>query len=128
MLMCICGFSCLMPMDIRYALYIKNGSNHPVAFYVAADREHMYPDTTLECNNPGMRTIEPGRSVSWGMSQSFDKFFKNLPTDTLSIYLFHPDTLARYDWNVIRNDYKVLKRYDLSLDDLKNTDFNVTYP
>lgn len=128
-LISLCGFTCFKPGDTKYALDIQNGSNHPVAFYVAAlGMEHMYPDTALQGSKPAMRTIQPDQSASWDISLSFDKFFKELPTDTLSIYLFHPDTLAKYDWDVVRNEYKVLKRYDLSLGDLENTGFKVTYP
>jgi hypothetical protein len=49
-------------------------------------------------------------------------------TDTLSIYVFDTDTLNTYDWVKVKVGYKVLKRYDLSLDDLKQMNWTITYP
>ena len=51
-----------------------------------------------------------------------------MPGDTLSIYLFHVDTLAKYSIDEIREDYKVLQRYDLSLEDLEHLDYKLSYP
>lgn len=113
----------------KYALDIKNNSTYAIAFYVAAlGIEHMYPDTTLQTFKPSMQVILPGASAPWYISVSFDELFKLLPRDTLSLYLFHQDTLNKYDWSAIRNGYKVLKRYDLSLSDLKNRNFIINYP
>ena len=128
MLISVSGFTCVRLGETKYPLYIENASSHTIAFYVAASGiEHKYPDTALISNKFEMGTIRSGGSASWYSSFPFDRLFELLPTDTLSIYLFHPDTLAKYDWNVIRNEYKVLKRFDVSLDDLKRNDFKVTY-
>jgi len=40
----------------------------------------------------------------------------------------YPDTLKNDSWENIRDNYKVPKRYDLSLDDLKNMDWTINYP
>ena len=127
-LISLCGFACERFGDRKYPLYIINDSNHTIAYYVAAvGIEHKYPDTALVSNKFEMGTIPPGGSTIWDSSVPFDRFFQLLPSDTLSIYLFHPDTLAKYDWSVIRSEYKVLKRFDISYDDLKSNDFKVTY-
>jgi hypothetical protein len=124
----VCGFSCERFGESKYPLNIINGSNHTIAYYVAAGGiEHKYPDTALISDKFEMGTIPSGASDSWHSSVPFDRLFQLLPTDTLSIYLFHPDTLAKYDWNVIRSEYKVLKRFDVSLDDLKRNHYKVTY-
>jgi hypothetical protein len=47
-----------------------------------------------------------------------ENYFNNIPSDTLSVYYFHPDTVAKYSWEEIQQGYKVLQRYDLSLEDL----------
>ena len=128
MLISVSGFTCVKFGETKYPLYIKNASNHTIAFYVAAvGIEHKYPDTALISNKFEMGTIRSGGSALWHSSVPFDRLFELLPTDTLSIYLFHPDTLAKYDWSVIRSEYKVLKRFDVSLDDLKGNEFEVTY-
>ena len=47
---------------------------------------------------------------------------------SLNYFLFYPDTLAKYDWETIRKDYKILIRYDLSRQDLKKLDWCFYYP
>ena len=47
---------------------------------------------------------------------------------TVSLYIYNPDTLAKYKWQQIIDDYNILKRYDLILGDLQRLDFKVAYP
>ena len=71
------------------------------------------------------------KELSSGLEHHFstwEKYFNLLPRDTLSIYIFHTDTLNKYPWNIVKEKYMVLKRYDLSLSDLKQLDFKVSYP
>jgi hypothetical protein len=42
--------------------------------------------------------------------------------------IFSSDTLDTNDWQTIRSGYKVMKRYDVSLDDLKQNQWTITYP
>lgn len=129
-LILLLGFDCAKPRDREYALNIQNNSDKPTAFYVAAlaVEHHLYPDTTLETTKPILATIQPGKTNPWYINLSFDDLFKQLPKDTLSVYFFSVDTLNKYDWSTIRDQYKVLRRYDLSLTDLKNRNFKVSYP
>ena len=123
------GFDCVKLRDTEYALNIQNNSDKPTAFYVAAlGVRHLYPDTTLETTKPIIATIQPGKTNPWYINLSFDDLFKQLPKDTLSVYFFSIDTLNKYDWSTIRDQYNVLKRYDLSLQDLKNKNFILSYP
>ena len=48
--------------------------------------------------------------------------------DTLSVYVFNDDTLARYGWQTVRENYLVHQRYDLSLDDLKLLNWQLYFP
>ena len=110
-------------------MYIQNDASHPVAFYVAnVNMEHVYPDTALLSDKPPMRVIRPGESAAWDISYPFELFFPELPHDTLSVYVFHPDTLAAYEWPVIQAQYKVLRRYDLSLSYLQQHNYIIRYP
>ncbi len=52
----------------------------------------------------------------------------SLPNDTLSIFIFHSDTVSSYPWQTIRTEYKILKRYDLSIADLERLNYKVSYP
>lgn len=120
--------------DKEYPLYLINNAPHSVGYYLALGDGYattVYPDTTLPLKNifsdviikPGQKAIIYNGHLSW------DKAFKVfLPKDTLSAFIFHADTLNKFTWEEIRVGYRILKRYDLSLDDLKRMDFTITYP
>jgi len=119
---------------------VKNNSGHPVAIYIADKIQSdasVYPDTTLPANYSYVKFIDSGptdfywqiRLSSKGYSSLADYFKKNLPVDTLSVYFFHPDTLTKYSWEKVREDYMILKRYDMSLENLQYLDKKtVNYP
>lgn len=65
-------------------------------------------------------------SDSYG--SSFEDLFSYLPQDTLSMYFFAQDTLNKYSWEEIQAGYKVLQRYDISLQDLIRLDYTIAYP
>ncbi|HEY4787045.1 MAG TPA: hypothetical protein VIH57_13400 [Bacteroidales bacterium] len=120
--------------DKDYPLSLVNNASYAVRYYLALGDGYAttaYPDTTLPVNNifsdviiaPGKKAILYNGKVKW--EEIFQKF---LPADTLSLFIFHSDTLKKYSWDDIKKGYKVLRRYDLSLDDLKLTNWVINYP
>ena len=73
-------------------------------------------------------SIRSGSYVNVGGFGKVEEIFKYLPKDTLSVYFFHPDTLAKYPWETIRKEYNILKRYDLSIEDMQLLDYEIAYP
>lgn len=120
----ICCAKCAM--DYRYPIILKNNSNHKIDVFVA-DHNKGYPDTTLTSQRATVN-IDIQKVHYEDFSLEYEKVFSYLPSDTLSIYIFHTDTLKKYSWDIIKERYMVLKRYDLSLDDLKKLDYTVPYP
>ena len=51
-----------------------------------------------------------------------------IPSDTFMIYVFDANILNTIPWDTIRKYDMYLKRYDLSLQDLKNSNWTITYP
>jgi hypothetical protein len=113
--------TCKFP-DEQTFFTITNNTNHSISYYVGT----LYPDTFIVQNKPTLRTIQPVSSFKdsdWGTwEERFSKIEK------LSVFIFHTDTLNKYTWEEVRDNYMILKRYDLSLDDLKQCNFTVTYP
>lgn len=89
----------------------------------------FYPDTILPEMNPYPYKFDKEYHFSFGEG-NFDEnaLFELFPTDTMSIFFFDPDTLAKYNWETIREDYKILVRYDLSHNDLKKLGWCIYYP
>lgn len=116
-----------------HMIRIRNNSENKVSFFSAFPHSylHAYPDTTLHKENDvfvSFGDIMPFAGTSTGGSRSWESKFEEIPSDTLSFYFFHSDTLAKYPWEEIRKDYKVLKRYDLSIEDIQMLDYEITYP
>ncbi|MEO6682812.1 MAG: hypothetical protein ABIN48_08285 [Ginsengibacter sp.] len=135
----VCGSTCRKNKpDCHPYLFLKNNSQNVISSQSGFD----YPDTLVSQINiflgydSATRKINNGDrySISWGQGSCFEALFSGggshelLMSDTLSLFVFSYDTLIKYDWETIRTQYKVLKRYDLSLKDLNQLNWTVTYP
>jgi hypothetical protein len=107
---------------------VLNESEQDVYFYLALGKG-AYPDTTLSFGRERVDGIKkPGRGGTYDFGPRHEEFFAALPKDTLSIYVFSVDTLAKYSWEQVQDDYNILARYDFSLQDMEDLDFDVVYP
>ena len=110
-----------------FGLYNNSGS--PISFYMPWRHDIFYPDTILPEKNPNPHTFNERMIFSFGEGRFHENaLFAMFPTDTMSIFFFDPDTLAKYDWEIIRQEYKILVRYDLSHNDLRKLNWNIYYP
>jgi len=107
-------------MDRRYSLLLKNNSDSPIIYLITEN-----PDTSLIDSISLKPVIQSGKSVDlWARSVEISKVIE----DSLSIYLFHIDTLKNNTWAEVQAGYKILKRYDLSLEDLEYLEYKLSYP
>ena len=110
---------------------IVNNADHPIGFYIADGGPYgtYYPDSLPETNDyityDSRTVIQPGLKIRY--CPSWEAYFKDQPFDTLSVFIFHTDTLNKYSWEEVRDGYKILKRYDLGKDDLENM-HQLVYP
>lgn len=109
-------------------MMIINNSSHTIYFYDS----FAYPDTTLRSednpiNSPETNSVLAGATLTNRIKQGgWEGEFKY--HDTLMIFIFDETTLKTIPWDTIRKNYMILKRYDLSLEDLVKLDWIVTYP
>lgn len=118
-------------MDKKYAINLLNNAEHSIGCYFALGGKYgtLYPDTVLPATNQYIiKEIKSGSRYIYDSGIKWNEIFSKLLQDTLSIYIFHTDTLKQNSWEEIKNGYKVLKRYDLSLEDLENLNWELTYP
>ncbi|HEX4887223.1 MAG TPA: hypothetical protein VFV37_04170 [Luteibaculaceae bacterium] len=118
--------SCEKPPGARqvYRIWIKNNSGVGVSYLVG----QSYPDTAVPNEEESLLMLEPNGRRPYDQNEEWEDFFAKLPADTLSIFFFNNDTLAKYGFEQVRTDYNILKRKDVSLQDLKSDSFTVTYP
>lgn len=94
-----------------------------------------YPDTTFvngEFPNPllsDLNRILPNETNTMALAArySFEEKF-SYSYDTLMIFVFDAAVLETNPWETVQQDYKVLKRYELSFDDLQRMNWTITYP
>ena len=57
-------------------------------------------------------------------------FFEEILVDDnkLIVFVFDADVIENYSWETIVENYMILKRYELSLEDLKNRHWIIEYP
>lgn len=119
LLLTVCS-RCELATDHSYVIELINEADHPIGYYVGAGGKYgtFYPDSLPQTNEYVVYNIEDSYPQGVESHISWDEYFDSLPHDTLSLFIFHTDTLNKYTWEEIRDGYKILKRYDLSKDDI----------
>jgi hypothetical protein len=93
-----------------------------------------YLDTVLDIVNPRTDTltfmVNPKEENIYALfNTSFYESWLGKSSDTtLMVFAFDADTLESISWDTVCAKYKVLQRYDLSLEDLQDLDFKLCFP
>jgi hypothetical protein len=113
-------------MDYDYSIHIVNNSDIELRYAIKS----FYPDTipSAEKINAIVINARSPRSVEGGSTPWEYRYETRYPSDTMSLFLMSNDTLEKYEWDRVRDDYNVLIRYDLSVQDLYSLKFKVVYP
>ncbi len=107
-----------------YSIKVVNQSTQWINFF----QSNIFPDTSLPANKPYYGAGRPNNSSYLDSRLDWPDVFSTLPVDTLSIFILSNDTINKYDWYTVRNGYMILKRYDLSLGDLKQLNWTISFP
>jgi len=68
------------------------------------------------------------KQIQWREARySYEEKFK-YSYGTLMIFILDSQVLKTTPWEKVQQDYLVLKRYDLGLEDLKRMNWTITYP
>lgn len=103
--------------------------------YVIWDLE--YPDTLNfgHFSSPALNSqtskVMSNSSNSYALliRDCWELYFDDIiSSDTLLVYVFDAEIIDNVPWDSIVLDYMVLKRYDLSLENLKKMDWIIPYP
>jgi hypothetical protein len=116
----------------------KNNSNESIFIH----ESYTYPRKSLSgtyalfpnpLSQPQIYEVKPGETnIEATRTRGGDCFESRfgtdlLPSDTTIIYVFDRNVLQTVSWDTIREHDLYLKRYDLSLQDLKNGNWTITY-
>jgi hypothetical protein len=125
------SMTCKKETDLcHYSLWLNNKTDKPVYVVTSYD----YPDTSINFQNPliaGNTYVSPHTRTAFisGTNRCIETEIEMFtPGHTLSIFVFDAEKL-RYDssWAQIRQNYQVLKRFDYTVDELRNTNFSIDF-
>lgn len=112
-----------------YNLSIKNNSDKLIYCILYDEQSELqYPDTSLSSNEPHLIDIDIGEKYIFYSYDNWDEVLQKLPSDTISIFFISDSIFKNVEWEVLSNQYLILNRYDLSINDLERIGFNVVYP
>lgn len=114
------------PYDLHfYTIDINNKYNASIYYYLNL----TFPDTLLPIENKYIIKINKSSFDVLDSEEPWSKkFSKIFPKDTLQIFFFNADTIAKYDWEYIRKNYKIMERRVYSKSDLEKNNWQINYP
>lgn len=116
-------------VDKFYVIMVTNNSPNDIRVHLAGKHSStQYPDTLLPEVKPALQKVSPGKKAYYDSKTTWEENLKELPSDTLSIFIIDNDDYEQKSWQEIRDSYLILKRFDLSIEDLQTTNYNVVYP
>lgn len=116
-----------------YAFSVKNNSSSDVYFICPSYPPRMqyciYPDTTVRFTINGLHRICVNSSFTkYTSCKIIEDWFSYFPNDTVSLFFFDPEVVASNSWETVVDEYLVLQRYDLSIEDFRKLDGRIPYP
>ena len=109
------------------SIYLKNNSEINIGFYVS----NIYPDTILDAKKPDMTMVEPGKERYIQLNMMVDtplNWKKSFPRDTVTVFVLDYEITEQLSWNTVRDNYMILKRYEMDVVELRNMEYKITYP
>jgi hypothetical protein len=97
----------------------KNNSNKDVYFYIKIGNPYKTIDTVISIYKENLIILTENEYYVFNYEHTFD---------TLRLFFFDIDTINKYPWEQIQQDYNILKRYDISRNDLKKIGYYAIYP
>lgn len=125
--------------DCHFHIPFKNNADHSIYVYSEIKEQYHalpnYQDTILQSYYPDPsldpatnKTLPAEENIGALFSWSAYEYAFGDDFDTLLVFVFNADTLELLGWDTIRAYYKVEQRYDLSLEDLQNIGFKLSFP
>jgi len=118
--------SCGQKKNYHNSMAFINNSNKTV--YV--DFSYGYPDTLINFNlsyeaKPYCKVNSNSTGNPLEVRYAYETMLED---DTLMVYVFDAAVVESTPWDTIKAIYMVLKRYDLSLQDLEEMNWTVSHP
>jgi hypothetical protein len=116
--------------DCHDKIRIINNSDNTIYF----DFSYRYPDTTLKENPvPGRKYARINGHSSGREQDIYGDCFEGTissanPGGKIMFFIYDANTLETMPWDTVVKHYMILKRYDLTEQDLDSMGWTITYP
>lgn len=121
--------------DKDIACFFPRASDYPLEGYPY----HVYPDTTITFAKNFVQfpfKAKTEKEYKFICYHNFAKVYEHYNTDTLSFFVFDNSIMTgkrSREWNDVAEEYDVLVRYDISLEDMRllsvsNLSVEISYP
>ena len=111
-------------------LGVQNNSSSAVYFWYSSDYTiHHFPDISLPEAKPLYFTSVAANSGA-GMGEDdpdWIDIYSQLPDGKFTVFVFSKDVVDNTPWETVRDDYLILERFDVTLEELKALDYTLTY-
>jgi len=118
----------LVGCDYFHTFSFTNNSTRDVYIYVGViDRKlggTLYPDTAISRDRIGI-PVKQGATRDYEYHNGKEDIWSN---NTFCLFVFDADTFNMYDWEEIKDGYKILQRYDISYENLTTLKRKISYP
>lgn len=115
--------SCENPFVERvYSFGLQNNTNDIVSFSYSL----RYPDTLIY-NDFRIISPSPGTSIPVDSKDNWEEVINKVPGKKLLVFVFSVP-VDESNWQMVRDNYMVKKRYEISADELKAMNYLVRYP
>ena len=124
------GSQCHKEEDCHKQILFINNSDMPL--YVLGDSN--YPDTISFLHSGGFikeLKVNTKSSSNYPLERRscYESLFDSeFSSGIFMVYVFNADTVDLNDWSYITNNYKVLRRYELTIENLQMMNWTITYP
>lgn len=124
--MLLCS-SCGKDEDKHDLIMFTNNSSELV--YVEGSWE--YPDTAINVSNPALagdyyKVSGNSSGDPLKLQDTYEGRFNQY--EKVMVFVFDARVIETTPWETVKANYMVLRRYDLSLDDLNKMNWAITYP
>ena len=114
---------CPAGSNCQYSIKINNASNSAILTYYQLN----FPDTIIQENTPNFSKATENTYCYIDSDVKWEDVIKKNVNNTITIFVLDFDTTQKYQWSAIRNEYKILKRFELSSDSLGKLGWTLTY-
>ena len=110
----------------EYGFRLLNNSNSRIEAYAV----FIHPDTSISEAEPELSILDSGKSTfifdNNTSEESLNRFFEN--DERITVFILSSDTLNKYGWDRVRDSYNILRRYEITTQELDDMGGDLVYP